>query len=265
MTRPSGPLLALVLALAGCPSGAVDDDDAVDVDDVVDDDDVGDDDDATPPEGCVSVSGTVTVPDGISTPDQLRVDLCSGECRTETPEPDGSYAFDCVPVRSWAFDVVSGHPNEANAFVPISLEQGADRVLDPVILATQFTQPVPSVATEVGLGAGVWLTVDQSQLTLGDVSGDLFAVAVPPEARLPVELDGEVLAMWYLEPFDVPVSPPAALRIQNSWGVASGDVTAWVGSYIDAAWLPLNDLVVTDEALTASLPLISTLVLIQAP
>lgn len=157
----------------------------------------------------------------------------------------------------------------AIAFVPLNLRAGAN-VQDGKVLDLGDGHMLSDDRQDIEVAPGLTLSVSTADLEPPLFNPDptwVDAVQVPPADMLPVELNGTVLDMWYMGPFDyhsggVPVS------IANTYGVDTSTQTIelWVGSYESSAWERVGQANDTGGVLVfdRDLKLISTIVLIDA-
>ncbi|MFZ5482005.1 MAG: carboxypeptidase-like regulatory domain-containing protein [Myxococcota bacterium] len=265
--------MCLLFALLACTGGTgADPDDsgvAGDTDDPPPTDDTGTS--STVPL-TASLTGTVMDPDGNPVAG-ARVNVCRHVCRTITTEADGAYAFEALEAWTATYYVVpeegSGY---ANPMVTLTLADGEARAIDVVLDPFDTPQGLPRVASEVEVTDGLYLTIGADNLTpppLEDLPAEVAAVRVPAEHRLDVEVDGAVLDVWYLSPWEATSETGVAVRMDNLWGLAPGDrARAFVVSEPTAyTWLDAGELVVEEDGATlagdASLPILTTLALVR--
>src|SRR5690606_20930327 len=146
------------------------------------------------------------------------------------------------------------------------------RVIDVTIPALDAAHELPATAAELELGQGLFVTVGKDDLEpplFVDPATHAAGVRVEQATWPPLdEIDSEkVVAVWYTVPFDHHAKSDAGLplRVQDQWSLDEGaELSVWVGSYGESAWLPAGSLTVgADGWLTgeAALPHLSTVVL----
>jgi len=130
----------------------------------------------------------------------------------------------------------------AVSFVPYTLLEG-DNVLDTRVFDLGEGVQLPEERAEVDAGSGVLLTGSVADLHAPDFMPEatwVGAVQVPEKERLPVELNGEVLGMWYMGPFDYHADAALGVRLT---GITEPDAKAkdasyelWVARYETSLW-----------------------------
>jgi hypothetical protein len=264
--------LAIVGMGFGC-TGTVDSDetDAVDTEesDAMEETDT---DDETGTEATASLSGTVTRADGSPVVD-ARVNVCRAVCKTVQTDDNGAYSFAALEAWTASFYVVPDAADAESAsllsaIVPLTLADNEDRALD-VTMLTPDAVSMPETAEEIEVTDGLFLTAGADIVEPAPFTelGDLAAVQVAEADSLPIELNVDPVAVWYLGPFEAESETGVAVRMANQWSIApaqSCDVYASSGP-TEYSWLELGQLTVDEDGafLTgdATLPILSTLVL----
>ncbi len=156
----------------------------------------------------------------------------------------------------------------AVSFVPFTLVEGGN-VLDAQLFDMGEGVGLPKERGEVDAGGGVFLTGALSEMQAPDFMPEaswVGAVQVPEEAQLPVELNGDVVGMWYMGPFDYHLDPEFGIRLT---GVKAGGTDRsyelWVARYETSAWERVGEATWDDEGVSidGDLSLVSTLVLMD--
>ncbi len=210
--------------------------------------------------------------DGAGTPlsgSELR--LCRGPaCRNGETDEAGSFLFEEVHVDWHAFEIKppTGMDQLATAFAPLVFATDEIRTLAVVLPTLDAASPLPASPTELEVGAGLFLTLDETTLEpplFVEAATEVSGIQVEGADQLPVDLEGTVLGMWYLEPFDHEAPDGVPVRVANQWDLAEGvSAQVWVGSYGTSVWLEAGSLEVSGASLEgdAFLPLCSTVVLL---
>lgn len=219
-----------------------------------------------------NLTGTITDPEGAPVAG-ARVNVCRVVCKSMVTEVDGAYAFGSIEAWTAMFYVVPEAGSAfANPMVTLTLADEETRTIDVVLDPFDSPRPLPDVASEVEVTDGLYLTVGADILEpppLEDLPSEVAAVRVPEAHRLDVEVEGTLLDVWYLSPWEASSEPGVAVRVDNLWGLAPGErarafVTSEPTTY---AWLDAGELVVADDGATlageASLPLLTTLALVR--
>ncbi|MCB9664927.1 MAG: hypothetical protein H6732_12500 [Alphaproteobacteria bacterium] len=286
--RALTPLLVLAAACGTADKGT----DTVDTDG---DTDVGTDTFDTDAEACVS-SATVstscaldagtalfgTLVDGAGAPlgrGGFLVQYCRDVCLTPTCFDGNSWAFADVEPGDGSFHIKPTCADDrfADVYAPLVVDAGTQRGVDVVIPKLGAAVALPDAATEIEVVAGVHLTLGKDSLTppplepkATEVAGvDATAVAAPIEGLGA----GTVRAVFYLSPFDYTSSAGVAVRLDNSWSLASGAAELWVGNYnafLDEPdtdpWQKVGTLTLDGDGKLvpgATLPRLSTLVVFE--
>jgi hypothetical protein len=155
-------------------------------------------------------------------------------------------------------------------FVPLPLQSEEVKALDVTLLELGDDKTLPGTAHEVEIVPGFFVNIgsDIIELPFGSVVTDLVSgVFVPEEHRPPVALEGTVIGMWYLEPYDATAEDGLAIRILDEWSTAQ-DTTyeVKVASYAHYSWLDAGSLTLGADGFftgDAKLPVVSTVVLLD--
>jgi hypothetical protein len=259
----------LLLACTGtdAESGKPDDSGSVTDTDTADTDTT--DDSGTTDTRTASLTGSVVGPDG-SPLEGAAVNVCRMVCYRQNTDAAGAYVYDALEAWTASFYVIPAVGSGlATAMAPITWAEDEDKVIDVQMLELDDTHPIPATAAEVEVTDGLWLTLGMDTLTppFGIDLVDTAAVRVPVEDRLPLEVPGEVLDVWYLHPWESESEEGVPLRIANTWSLTPGEtVRAWVSSLpLDYSWLDAGTLTVSEDGTMlegdAELPVLTSLVL----
>lgn len=196
-----------------------------------------------------TVTGQVLGPDG--DPATATVTLCHGSCKFADTDSEGRFAFDGVVPQNYAIHVgtFGAEPDWADLLVFVDVAEGEQLALEaPLAMARVGERTLVESAGEVEVAEGLWLDADPAAVTL-PFGTDTFELAGGAPASMPAGLpDGEVLALWYLSPFDATHEPGMGFRARNDWGLAPGtEVTLMAASYLDYAWQPAGTALVSDD------------------
>jgi hypothetical protein len=233
-------------------------------------------DDPTVPDGPLVLTGLVR--DGAGNPitSGVRVQYCRGDACISAHEYDaGTYSFYDVEAGVGSFEVVntSETARRPNIFVPITVN-AETRTLDVVLPDLGPEAALPGTAGWVTAADGLQLQVVAGDLTpASPFEPEVTAIAgskVVSEA-LPVEgVSGDLLAMFYLWPFDATSAASMAVRLDPATlsdpPLMSGHAELWYADYETSAWISLGDL--TDDGMgqltTATpLPKLTTLLVVE--
>jgi hypothetical protein len=195
------------------------------------------------------------------------VNLCHDACRVANTGADGVYLFENVQNCPQSLDVPNGGDTYAT---PITiLDFGDNEVREVTITMVEhggwMSTPTSSAEIEIATGLFVTVGVDDLSLLFGDV--DQLAGATVSEAHyLPVDVPGEIIAMYHLEPFDAEAAPSMPVKVANTFGLKDGEtVDVWTASYHKFEWINGGTLTASGDWLEgdAALEVISTTALIK--
>jgi hypothetical protein len=210
-------LLALSLALVGCPTGTDDDDSGDDDDAVADDDDAGDDDDAAPVGPFIT--GTVEDPAG-NLLEGIALTLCDeNRCLSGQTQAGGAFQFSAVPDGEYVVHNlnVPGIADGIEAllgwssFYDIVTMAGADVDLPDAFVVPEVTDTHVVADGVNSLDFGGELTVSWDGIlavpfALADVDPITVGAVKLDPSQYPAAATAmgyEVLAGWALTPFEV--------------------------------------------------------------
>jgi len=265
-----------VVALAGCTATGTDGPGTDDTAAAADTGTAGQDDTAGAAAGdtgdtasaaeLASLSGVVVTPDDAPA-EGVFVTLCHGVCRYAETGADGTFSFEAEP-QAYAlhFTQLGKDAPWADILVAVDLAPGETRdIAEPFPMAELASADEQTAAGEVQVADGLWLTLDPDVFEL-PFGTDVLAPGAGVPSSFPPELPADdVLAVWYLDPFDAHSDPGFSLRATNSWGLAPGEeAVLYVSNYVDYAWIDGGTVTVSDdgtELTGGDIPVLSTVVL----
>jgi hypothetical protein len=223
--------------------------------DVDTDTDTDADADTDTPTACAStLSGSVQRSGGAVVDSEIR--LCRGLlCRTDDTDAQGGFGF----------------TNFATVLVPMLFDCSTTRDVPTELLPLDPESALGATAAEHPVGAGLYVTVGVNDLEpplFGPPPDAVAGVRVVDFSGIPFDgIEGTVLAMWYVAPFNYLAVPSAGLpiRIDNEWALADDTaLEVYVGSYDDNQWLSGGTATAQGPDLVgAAIPLVSTVILVQ--
>jgi hypothetical protein len=160
--------------------------------------------------------------------------------------------------------------------VTLTLGEGEVRALDVVMTEPDAPKTLPDVSAEVEVAPGLFLVVGKDNLEPpfgAELPDEVGAALVTEATRLPIELEGVVIAAWYFasSPDGLPL-----VSIANTFGLSAGATVEvwnaglpeiWLEGTETNGWVSLGTLTVDAEGtlLTGEVELqaLSTLVLLQ--
>jgi len=154
-------------------------------------------------------------------------------------------------------------------FIPLPLASEEVKSLDVTMLELGDEKTLPGTAHEVEIVPGFFVDIgsDIIELPFGSNAETVSGVYVPEEHRPPVDLEGTVIGMWYLEPYDAEAEEGLAVRIQDQWSSVQGaNYEVKVASYAHFSWLDAGSLALGEDGFftgDAKLPVVSTVVLLD--
>ncbi|RME26355.1 MAG: hypothetical protein D6798_06890 [Deltaproteobacteria bacterium] len=231
--------------------------------------------------GTARLAGRVIKPDG--SPANVQMRLCAELCRSIMTEADGSFEYTSVEAAHYALEAVN-LADQKTVSTPLdflTIEDGADiELAEPIISYDYVTvEDLTDGANVLTVDGGLRLWVDQSAMTpsesnspyLADGEADyVAAVAVSPDAiGLPLEeIEGEIVAAWFMGRMNVKLSPPWTFTTDDTHGLAEGESVRILGADYDSkGWLDGGTATVTDGALTSDegsgIPVLSTVLFVR--
>ncbi len=217
-----------------------------------------------------SLAGSLVDPAGAPVA-AAQILFCRGVlCRTGDTDASGTFSFDEVEVAWHSLEIRPPNSDQAYVFAPVRFDTDQARAIDLIMPDIDPATPLQATATEIEMGAGLFVTVGSADLEpplLVDPATEVAGVLLDPAWWVPTDdVAGTVLAQWSVKPFDHVAPNGLPIRIENTFGLADGTTTrVWVGSYADSAWLDAGTLTAAGGWLEgdARLPLTSTVLLVQ--
>ena len=251
----------LTMALVGCSGGSPDGtSDETDDTDEVSTDDTGE---TGTPEPTETVSGTLT--DGAGNPlGSVQVQVCRGDsvCQFAQTDANGAYAIEFVGLGDRSLEAIVDTPL-AIPMTVITVAEGGANSHDLVAPTLDTAVPIPTSATELELGSGLFVTLSADGIEppnpFGDPATETAGVSVPQGQW--TTFPENTAAVWYLSPFDYHSVSEDGLPTRIE-GLADGTYAIQVASYEDTAWLPAGTLTVSGGTPSGDLaiPVLSTVI-----
>ena len=201
-----------------------------------------------------------------------RVSICRDVCLVDMSDDQGAYTLVTPYSETQAFYVVP--PADSGLATPIAPHtpaMGQTVELDVVMPALDAPVDLPSSAREVEVTDGLFLTVGADILEpagFEELGDEVAAAPVAAEHSLPLEVDGEVVAQWYVYPFEATSESGVALRLANQWSLPAGETYEVVvsGDPYEPGWIEAGTLTVSSDGESlegdAELPLFTSVVLL---
>ena len=158
---------------------------------------------------------------------------------------------------------------DAIAFVPYTMGEG-EVTLDHTVNSMGDGMMLPDPRAEVEVASNLFVSVGLGELEpplFTDEADWIGGVAAADASRLPIELNGTVLDVWYMGPFDHHADPGLGVRLVNTYGdLTDRTLELWVGDYESSSWLLAGPMIEGDDGLTldGSVAVLSTMVLVDA-
>lgn len=204
-------------------------------------------DDTDLPVGATTVRGSLRDPGG-AVLTSLRVQFCRDTtCTVGTVDADGYTVANLTPGVGTLQVIAPGEADPPLAPVVLPLEAVADRVrtVDLVVPSLQTWTLLPTrfpVQREVA--DGVWLTIAPGQIEaptpLLPAPTHVGAARATDGAPRLDGAPGELVALFYLAPWDHPSRTPLPVRFRNDVGAASGALELWQVSSEAHAWVRVD-------------------------
>ncbi|MCA9566773.1 MAG: carboxypeptidase regulatory-like domain-containing protein [Myxococcales bacterium] len=258
------PLLLLGCPPATTPTEEADTDTDTDADSDTDTD-TDADTDTTPR---TDVMGVVTGADDTPIAD-AQIRFCRGQlCLNASTDTTGAFHFDQVAAEPTSLEVLGPFgAGYATSFAAVELTEGVPRTFDVTLLLHDTPSTLNATAEWHTVGTGLRIEAAVSDLhppAFVDPATEVAGVFVPDAQHPPLDGLTDVVAVWFLEPFDHHAPNGLPMEIDNTFGLAEGDtVQVRVGDYASSTWLDAGTLTVSSGVLTGSarLPLLSTVVI----
>jgi hypothetical protein len=208
--------------------------------------------------------------------DRIQLRYCRGDkCTNEQCAQDDAHRIGGLDAGVGSLELFpkpTGDAPLATAFAPFTVTDGEVSTLTVTVPRTGTPVDLPATRGPIEVADGLYLTLEQGDLE-GATPLDPAPTAVSgvdaTDVALPIEgLQGTVLAVWYLDPFDAEVADGSdvTVSVDDRWSLGSGNGELYVGDYYTSSWVKVGDLVTDGDKLSASgLPRISTLVVIRKP
>ena len=272
----------ILALLTACGTTADDKTTDTDTDVTETDTDVTDTDTNTDCTGDVTPTGAQLhgeVTDNLGNPlgrSEVRVQFCRGvACITPECVMDGTFMFGGLDAGPGSFEIVPlGDDTRATPFVPVDLATDEDLTIDVTVPLLGAPVTIPSVAAPLEVAPGLFITLAEGDIEAPsplDPAPTTLAGVNATDVALPVVgVEGTLVAMYYLAPFDYPAADGASVTVafdNTTWAYADGDVELWVSDYFTASWEKVGDLTVDGDQLvtTGTLPRISTIIVVETP
>lgn len=258
--RPSVLFLLPLLAFACTDDGDSDTDMGTDPD-------TGMDTEADTDAPGSQLRGTVTDADGNGL-DGVRVNLCRQICTTTETESDGSYVMPGLPAQRYSLHIEThGDLDLADPAVPYDLADSEFVDLD-VTVPSATPVALPTVSESIEYGTDLFLTLAAGDLTLlfEDDPTQISVARVSTDVALPVDLEGTVEAVWYVDPWSAEAESAIPVEIRDTFSGVSGDeYRLYQLNYDDYDWEDRGTLTSDGTQLTgdATIVRLDTLVLIS--
>lgn len=220
-----------------------------------------------------TISGTIKNAEGTAITEGVNLQFCVGDtsCFVPTESEGGNFTIQ-VPEGGIALGSIkiistpdSGYPK---FFFPLTPAEGENTV-DIVVPDKGTAVDLPEAAADLDIGAGIVITAGQGDIvpsgpgTEATTASAIDATEVAPALE---GIDGEVLAVWYLEPFHYEADVP--FTIANDWELTTGGAVLYNGDSIDSTWSSMGEVTVSEDGMTLSVDEnmgeMSTLVLVRA-
>lgn len=173
----------------------------------------------------------------------VRVQYCRNTVCTVAVLAPGEYEFVDIAAGPGAFEVRSFadvEPPFATVFTPLDARADRIRTVDVVVPRLSHWLALPATPGELQIADGLWVTVGLDQLIpsspFAPAATHVGAVDATAQALPTDRLEGELLALYYLSPFDYAATAPLPLRVRNDWSLASGEAALYAAMYETYAW-----------------------------
>ena len=169
-------------------------------------------------------------PTGAPQPD-FRVNVCRTLCMTTRTEADGSYSMSGISPEVASFYIQGDETlSLAVPFAPVTWVDAETTTIDIRLVEMGPVETLDGSGhygnDEIGVQFGNGDVVD---FLSSDPIDTLAITSAPADARPPIEVDAEVLAVYYLAPFEA--HGEATVSVREAWGMSPGEtVDVWYGA-----------------------------------
>ncbi|MFH1469807.1 MAG: hypothetical protein ABIO70_35810 [Pseudomonadota bacterium] len=216
-------------------------------------------------------SGQVLEADGANA--EGAVQLCGSRCMNATLDGEGRFTFQNLAAERHGFHTAIEGYAEGLVFYDMVADTANEMPSPYVTIAWEDEITLGNAAQVVSAAGGLMLTLDKNDITLPLGETDYIITSAAPSAEQIPEIDtleGEIVGMWYLGPFDSRISPPAPFAVVTNPGdFTEGEVLqAWVAGYLETDWLDCGTATVQADGTIlsdtgAGLTVLSTLALVR--
>lgn len=217
------------------------------------------------------VLGTVTDQSGAPVAGAV-VSVCQEICVTIVSAEDGSFCAEEIPDGWHALKVAPPRCTSgfATAHTPVIYEAGESRTFPMVLPPLGDAVDLPASADEREVAPGLFVTAGSGQLTavFRDPAETLAGARLADAEHPVVDLDGTVVDVWYLYPFEFEAKPAMPVRFANDRSLPDGtELVVYNGSYDAQRWLEVGTVTAQGAWLEgdAALSVSSTVVLLEPP
>lgn len=221
-------------------------------------------------DGSEQASGTAVDRAGAPIAD-ADIRFCQGPiCAPATTDDAGHWCIGEAPAGWHALEI---RPPEGSGLaighVPVQYAGGETREFTFVLPPLELAQTPPSTPAELEVAPGIFATVGAGQLEpplFVDPSDTVSGARLDPTEFPAIDLPGEPVAVWFLDPFDHHADPGLPVRFANDLGLADAtELEVWIGSYEAQAWVPAGSVTASGAWLEgdATLPVFATVALIR--
>ncbi len=200
---------------------------------------------------------------------EAQIRFCRGSlCLNGSTDDQGRFGFERVVAAPTSLEVIGPFGSTyATAFSAVLLEEEVPRHF--VVTLLERDPPSPLTADPVWHDVGAGLRIEASSAAIEppafvDPATEVWGVFVPEEHHPPLDGLEQVLAVWFVGPFDHHAPDGLPIQIEGTYGLAEGEqVRVRVGDYASSSWLDAGTLTVTGTGLQgdARLPVLSTVVI----
>lgn len=216
-------------------------------------------------QGTATIEATVTTVDG-APPAGLRVQYCRGIlCITPTDEDTSAhvYTFRNLPAGGGFFEVVAPRNSGfATVGAPFAIEDDAAEVLTVTMPALGEPASLPTTREPLTLAPGLSVIASASDFPAAsplDPNVDALAAAAATDFGIPVDDPSTLVAVWHIEPYDLPAASPVGVSVDlEALGATDAfddaDAVLYVSDVEGGLWTRLGTLnregdVLSDDAI----------------
>lgn len=207
--------------------------------------------------------------------DGVQVDLCLSVCRTTFTDATGAFSVLGNPGEQHSMHI-HGKDGFAEMLVPLKVNAdfSASQEVNVSLQSLEDTKALTATVERLEIAQGMFVQLKEGDLSIDlvpDPITEVTGVSVDLTTSMPINLEGTVLAAWYLSPYDAAQDGGTPVEFANAYGLEAGATAQlYTASYNDFDWINEGTVTVGTEGTTLSgegvtLSRLTTAVLVVPP